>query len=171
MTSTAAVGRSWSRNRAPGPDRTFGAGSTGPTRARSSTAAAAASRRPDRPARRRVCRSRSRESRKRYRVRASVPNRLQSMGNRQPTTLVRSSAGPPARKTRRWISAASRLGVDRRVDSEQLPGRFQIVDALAKAAVHGHSISILWAGDSCRRRTEVGGTCSRVLIGLNAVDV
>ena len=66
-----------------------------------------------------------------------MPNRLPSIGKRQPTTLVNSRAGPPARNTRRWISATSRFAIDRRVDADQLPGGFQIVDALAEVAVHG----------------------------------
>ena len=62
------------------------------------------------------------------------------MGKRQPTTLVSSRAGPPARNTRRWISAASRLASIGASMRTQLPGRFQVVDALAEVAVHGRSI-------------------------------
>ena len=32
------------------------------------------------------------------------------------------------------------VGVNRGIDSEQLPGGFQVIDALAEAAVHGRSI-------------------------------
>ena len=51
----------------------------------------------------------SSESRKMKRARSMVPKRLLAMGKRQPRTLAKYSAGPPARKTRRWISAISRF--------------------------------------------------------------
>ena len=41
-------------------------------------------------------------------ARRAVPNRLVTSGKSAPLTLVKSSAGPPAAMTRRWISAASR---------------------------------------------------------------
>ena len=46
-------------------------------------------------------------SRKMKRMRSRVPKMLAAMGNRQPLTLVNSSAGPPAWKTRRWMAPAS----------------------------------------------------------------
>ena len=39
-----------------------------------------------------------------------LPKRLASMGNRQPLGLVNSTAGPPARNSRRWTSAISSSG-------------------------------------------------------------
>ena len=43
-------------------------------------------------------------------ARRAVPNRLVTSRKSAPVTLVKSSAGPPAAITRRWISAASRCG-------------------------------------------------------------
>ena len=43
-------------------------------------------------------------------ARRAVPNRLVTSRNRDPLTFVKSSAGPPAAITRRWISATSRWG-------------------------------------------------------------
>ena len=62
------------------------------------------------------------------------------MGKRQPTTLVKQQSRPARAEDSPLDFRRFEVGVDRRVDSEQLPGRFQIVDALAEAAVHGHSI-------------------------------
>jgi hypothetical protein len=40
-------------------------------------------------------------SRNKYRARSSVPNKLLAMGNLQPFTRAKNSAGPPAWNTRR----------------------------------------------------------------------
>ena len=57
------------------------------------------------------------------------------------------------------------VGIDRRVDAEQLPGRFQIVDALAEAAVHGHSIECKYCREKADRSSEaVKDTCKGILV-------
>ena len=50
----------------------------------------------DRASIRTSCRTLSRLSRNMNRARSIVPNRLPSIGKRQPRTRVKSSAGPPA---------------------------------------------------------------------------
>ena len=72
-----------------------------------------------------------------YRTRSIVPNRLLEH-RKAAADDVREEQGRPARAEHAALDFRHfQVRIDRRVDPPQLPGGFQIGDALAEVAVHG----------------------------------
>ena len=73
-----------------------------------------------------------------YRTRSIVPNRLLTIGKRQPLTRAKKTRRPAGGKHAAMDFRRFQMGVDLRLDAHQLPGALEIVDAIAKIPItHG----------------------------------
>ena len=101
-------------------------------------------------------------SRNMNRARSIVPNRLLTIGKRQPFTRVKSSAGPPAAHDAPLNLGHFQPRVDFGIDAHELAVALEIVDTFAKRAIAHAKILTTEDTEGTEEDDEIADTVARI---------